>query len=215
MVSRWEPGELIVRREVLGLGPGFHPEPRPSWHELPWEAVPVFVVEDTAEHLVTYLPEGAEVGFADGDWPTPDGTHPWHPKTQWEGHGCLMVQRPGDPHAVWHFWSGPDRAFSCWYINLQADFVRTAVGYDTQDFELDIVVFPDGSYVVKDLDLLDARITEGRFTHGLVDWIRDVGAELTAELDAGRPWWDQDWAHWTPPESWKDARLPPDWWSAS
>lgn len=55
-----------------------------------------------------------------------------------------MVQRPGDPHAVWHFWTGPDREFTCWYINLQADFVRAAIGYDTQDFELDLVVFPDG-----------------------------------------------------------------------
>lgn len=35
-----------------------------------------------------------------------------------------------------------------------------------------------------------------------------VGTELTAELDAGRHWWDHRWAHWEPPASWKDARLP-------
>ena len=29
MAARWETGEVIVRREVLGLAPGFHPDPPP------------------------------------------------------------------------------------------------------------------------------------------------------------------------------------------
>lgn len=122
----------------------------------------MYVVEDTSGHLVTYLPEGAEIGFVDGDWPTPDGKHPWHAKT--------------------HF-----------------------IGYDTQDFELDIVVSPDGSYVVKDLEVLDDRVTEGRFTPELVTWIRDVGAQLGEQLDAGNQWWDPEWAAWVPPAGWRDA----------
>ena len=214
-MRRWREGELIVRREVLGLGPEVRPAPRPAWHGRPWQAVPVFVVEDTPDQLVTYLPERAEIGFAEGDWPTPDGMHPWHGKTHWEGHGCLMVQRPGDPHAVWHFWTGPDRDFAGWYINLQADFVRTAIGYDTQDLELDLVVSPDGSYVVKDLEVLDDRVAEGRFTSDLVTWIRELGAQLRGDLDARRHWWDPAWARWTPPAHWRDARLPPGWTSSS
>ena len=215
MRTHWEQGELIVRREILGLGPGPHPAPKPPWYDRAWEALPVYVVEDTVDQLVTYLPEGAEMGFVDGDWPTRDGKHPWSERTHWEGHGCLMVQRPGDTHTVWHFWTGPDREFACWYINLQADFVRTAIGYDTQDLELDLVVFPDGSHVVKDLEVLDDRVAEGRFTADLVDWIRTLGAELSGEIDAGRHWWDPNWAHWTPPGTWKDARLPAAWASAT
>ena len=211
MADRWGPGELIVRREVLGLGPHPSPEPRPRWHGSAWEAIPVYVVEDSAERLVTYVATGAEIGLVDGDWPTPDGRHPWHAKARWEGHGCLMVQRPGDPHAIWHFWTGPARDFACWYVNLQTDFVRTAIGYDTQDLELDLVVAPDGSYVVKDEEVLDDRVAEGRFTAELVDWIRALGAELRAELDAGRQWWDPSWVVWTPPDDWRDARLPPGW----
>jgi hypothetical protein len=207
----WGAGELIVRREVLGLGPDGHRASRPVWHGRPWEGVPVYVVEDTSDQLVTYLPEGAEIGFVEGDWPTPDGKHPWHPKTHWEGHGCLMVQRPGDPYAVWHFWTGPVRDFACWYVNLQADFVRTDIGYDTQDFELDIVVAPDGSYVVKDLEVLDDRVAEGRFTSGLVTWIRELGAQLGEQLDAGRHWWDPEWASWVPPADWRNAGLPANW----
>jgi hypothetical protein len=171
----------------------------------------VYVVDDSGDELVTYLPEAAEIGFVDGDWPTPDRRHPWWGKTHWEGHGCLMVQRQGDPYAVWHFWTGPDREFACWYVNLQADFVRTDIGYDTQDFELDFVVFPDGSHIVKDLELLEDRVTEGRFSSDLVDWIRDVGAQVSAELAAGRHWWDPSWADWSPPTGWRDTRLPAGW----
>lgn len=171
----------------------------------------MFVVEDTPEHLVTYIAEGAEMGFVDGPWPTPDGRHPWHHKVAWEGHGCLMVQRPGDPYAVWHFWDGPDRNFVCWYVNLQADFVRTAIGYDTQDFELDLVVFPDGSRVVKDLEVLDDRVAEGRYTAGLVDWIRELGDDLVERLGAGERFWDERWAQWEPPAEWRAPSLPAGW----
>ena len=69
---------------------------------------------------------------------------------------------------MWHFWDGPDRDFRCWYLNLQAPFRRTAIGYDTQDLELDIVVAPDGSFVLKDLEFMDQRVAEGRFTPELV-----------------------------------------------
>ena len=171
----------------------------------------MYVVEDVSDQLVTFIPAGAEIGFVEGEWPTPDGRHPWHGKTHWEGHGCLMVQRPGDPYAIWHFWTGPDRDFACWYINLQADFVRTAIGYDTQDFELDFVVSPDGSHAIKDLEVLDDRVAEGRFTGDLVAWIRDLGAQLSEELEAGRHWWDPSWAQWAPPVDWQDVGLPAGW----
>jgi predicted RNA-binding protein associated with RNAse of E/G family len=95
-----------------------------------------------------------------------------------------MVQRPGDHHAVWHFWTGPDREFACWYVNLQTAFVRTSVGYDTQDLELDIVVTPDGTWTLKDLDVLDDRVAEGRFSPELARWIVSLGEQLAAELDA-------------------------------
>jgi hypothetical protein len=214
VTSRWEPGEVVVRREVLGHAPGFHPPQRPDWYGRPWLGVPVHVVADTGDQLVTYIGEGAEIACVEGDWPTPDGLHPWHHKSRWQGHGCLMVQRPGDHHAVWHFWDGPDREFRCWYVNLQVDALRTPIGYDTQDLELDFLVFPDGGWEVKDLELLDDRVAEGRFTSGLVGWIRDLGERLAGDLDAGRHWWSHEWAEWSPPADWRDADLPAGWASA-
>jgi len=212
MNGRWHYGDILVRREVLGLAPagGDDEELRP-WQGRPWSAIPVHVVEDTAEALVTYIAPGAEFGFFPGKWPTPDGRHPWSGRLAWTGHGCLMVQRPGDHHAVWHFWAGPEREFSCWYINLQTAFVRTGLGYDTQDLELDIVVFPDGHWILKDADVLVDRISEQRFTLTLVDWIESLGGELTSRLQAGERWWDDGWAHWTPDASWHNTALPSGW----
>jgi hypothetical protein len=211
VIFPWAIGDVIVRREVLGLGPVPPPSPLPEWHGRPWAGIPVHVVRDTADELVTYIAPGAELGFVDGAWPTADGRHPWHGRGRWEGPVTLMVQRAGEPHAVWHFWTGATREFLCWYVNLQAPFQRSTVGYDTQDFELDIVVFPDGSWTLKDLEVLDDRVAEGRFTSTLVDWIRSVGTELASELDAGRRWWDPAWAKWVPDEAWRDAGLPAAW----
>lgn len=201
----------MVRREVLGLAPIPQVEPAQVWQGRPWIAVPVHMVEDTDDALVTYLPSGAQFGFLDGSWPTPDGRHPWSSRQRWVGHGCLMVQRPGEHYAVWHFWSGPDREFSHWYINLQTAFERTKFGYDTQDLELDIVVSPDGSWIFKDDDVLADRIREGRYSEPFVEWIESIGASLGAELTAGRRLWDRDWTTWEPSASWVNTDLPAAW----
>jgi len=202
---------VVVRREVLGLWPVPTPDEPAVWWGEPWMAVPVRVIEDSADRLVTYVASGAPFGFRDGPWPTPDGRHPWHERAAWGGHECLMIQRPGDDHAVWHFWTGENRTFSCWYINLQTAFVPTPIGFDTMDLELDLVVFPTGDYVVKDLDVLPERVAEGRLTQTVVDHAMALGERLTAELDAGRWWWDTAWAEWRPDPSEAVPALRPDW----
>lgn len=176
-----------------------------------WLGWPVHVVEDTPEQLITYTAPGAEFGFVDGEWPTEDGRNPWFGRTHWQGLGCLMLQRTGEHHAVWHFWGGEDRSFVGWYLNLQTAIVRHRLGYDTWDLELDIVVYPDGRWQLKDEDLLEQRIDEGRFSSQLVHWVRSYGEELTARLDREGPWWDLSWTAWQQPDSWRDARLPAAW----
>ena len=212
MTGRWAYGDLIVRREVLGLTPRVPSvEPRPEWTGKAWMAVPVFVVEDSDDALVTYIAPDAEFGFPVGVWPTPDGLHPWSGRRTWSGHGALMVQRPGAHLSVWHFGTGTDRRFACWYINLQTAFVRTALGYDTQDLELDIVVQPDGTWALKDLELLDDRVAEGRFSPQLARWVESLGQQLTTELDDRCHWWDHRWATWQPNEDWHAPSLPSGW----
>lgn len=207
VTGSWSHGDIVARREQLGLQPTDVAQQTPNVGV--WLETPVFVVEDTPEQLVSFIAEGARFRFPKGPWPTANGKHPWSGRDAWFGHGCLMVQRPEDHYAVWHFWDGPDRNFVCWYLNLQTAFVRSSEGYATQDLELDILVFPDGSHVVKDDELLEDRVAEGRYTAELVDWIRDYGRQLTDRIESDGPWWDRSWAQWTPPPQWVDTELPP------
>ena len=195
----WRPGEQIVRREVL--------------RGRPWLGAVVLAVADEPDLLASYLPEGTPFGFPDGSWPTPNGRHPWHGRSCWEGHGVLMLQRPGDHYAVWHFWAGPEREFAGWYLNLQEPFRRTAAGYDTQDLELDVWIPADdnGSWSFKDDDLLETRMTEGRFTAAEIEEIRDEGSRVGAMLDAGERWWDAEWSRWSPQGDWTAKPLPEGW----
>jgi hypothetical protein len=214
-LPRWTHGDVVVRRELIGLGFEATDEDDPvdatASGAAVWFGYPVFVVADTDDELVTYVAPGNEFGFVDDRWPATERVHPWRDRPAWSGHGCLMVQRPGEPYAIWHFWQGEDRAFLCWYVNFQAPFRRTAAGYDTQDFELDIVVLPDGSWTLKDLELMPARVDERHLTQDVADRVVRLGEELAAELDAGRHRWDDRWAAWTPPPAWHDAALPPGW----
>lgn len=194
--AQWSGGDVIVRSEVLGLQPAEVTVTTVASGV--WLEAPVVVVDDSPEQLVTCMAPGAAFTFPDGEWPTPDGRHPWHGRVGWQGHGCLMVQRPGDHYAVWHFWDGPDREFVCWYLNLQTAFVRNERGFGTQDLELDLVVFPDGSHIVKDEEVLDDRVAEGRYSPELVEWIRQYGQTLVQRLEAEGPWWDTSWATWEP-----------------
>jgi hypothetical protein len=191
----WHEGEIILRREVL------HDER--SWAE--W---PVIVVRDEPELLATYTATGTPFRFPAGTWPTPDGLHPQHGKDSWQGHGVLMLQRPGEAHAVWVFWRGTNRDFWGWYVNLQEPFRRMPFGYDTQDLELDIWVPAEGPWKWKDDELLEQRVKEGRYTAKQIAATREEGRRVAAELDAGRHWWDDGWATWEPDPAWPTPTFP-------
>jgi len=183
----WSPGDVVLRREVRNSG----------WA---WLELPVVVVRDDDELLATYVASGTPFTFPPG----PE-THPWSGRSAWQGHGVLMLQRPGDAYAVWVFWHGPDREFRSWYLNLQEPFRRRADGYDTQDLELDLIVHTDGRVERKDEELLDLRVREGRFTQDQVREIRAGAERIEAELATRGHWWDAWWAVWEPDPAW-DAR---------
>lgn len=177
----------------------------------PWLGWMVNVVEDTPEQLVTYSPEGSRFHFCEGDWPTPDGLHPWHAYGAWTGHGALMLQRPGDPYAVWHFWGGQDREFQGWYVNLETPFSRTEIGFDTEDLELDIMIKPDGNWDFKDVDKLWESHGRGRYTRQEVERILALGNEIGAMIDSGDWWWDRSWTEWQPDPGWGVPEMPDGW----
>jgi hypothetical protein len=187
-------GEPILRREV------WRGEPKVGWAGI--------VVEDGPELLALYMPGGSPLAYADDFFGEP---HPWSGRDRWEGHGVLQLHRPGEMHAVWVFWHGPEREFRGWYVNLQEPFRRTARGFDTQDLELDIVVDRDGGWRFKDDALLEHWIERGRWREEEVSAIRREGAAIAAELESDRRWWGDEWAAWEPDPAWEIPELPDDW----
>ncbi|MEM7095618.1 MAG: DUF402 domain-containing protein [Actinomycetota bacterium] len=200
--ERWDAGQIITRREILTIDPTETMDPSLPWFGDCWLEFPVRVVRDDPDELVLYAPTGTPFTFPDGTWPIAGGDHPWLGRKAWEGHGCLMVHRPGDHYAVWHFWDGQERTFSCWYINLQAAYRRSGKTFETSDLELDFVVAPDGTWTVKDWDDVDVRVAEGRFSAELGEWTHDQGRCIMSRLEAEGPWWDPSWADWSPPPGW-------------
>lgn len=190
----WRPGDAIVRREV--------------WHGRPIGAWGGYVVQDTDEEIVLFMPEGAPLAFTKDFFGAP---HPWSWRDRWLGHGIVQLHRPGEMHSVWVFWKGPTRELSAWYVNLEEPWRRSPLGFDTQDLELDIVIERGGSWSFKDDELLDQWRERGRWTREEVAEIRAEGARLGAELDAGRRWWREDWASWEPDPGWTVPVLPEDW----
>lgn len=193
----WSPGDVVAFRHLCG--------------ERCWMGMPVYVVSDTPELVVTYLPGGAAFRYVPGDWPTPTGHHPWHPAESWSGEGMLMLQRPGDPYGVWVFWRGEDRELVAWYLNIH-EWSRVPDGFAIRDLELDVVARADGSVVLKDADLVDARVAEGRMTEADAAHARAVAADLLAKLERGDRWWSQEWASWAPPDDWGVPPPLPDGW---
>jgi len=190
----WQPGEPIVRREV--------------WRGEAYGAWGGIVVQDDDDVLALYMPEGSPLTFRADFFGAP---HPWSGKDAWQGHGVLQLQQPGEAHAVWVFWDGPDRELGAWYVNIQEPFRRTPIGVDTQDLELDIVIRPDRTWTLKDDERLEPWVERGRYTQAEVAGIRAEGARVIAELEAGRRWWSDDWATWRPDPRWPTPELPRGW----
>lgn len=186
---------MIARREV--------------WRGLAYAAIPVVVVRDEPELLAVYVPEGAPFGFHDEDWPP--GPHPWRQYGSWRGHGMLALHRPGAAHAVHVFWTGPARRFRRWYVNLQAPYRRTEIGFDTLDHVLDLWSTDGRTWHWKDDEALERRAAEGYFTEAEAAAIRAEARRFEDEVCEEGPWWDLTWADWRPDPAWRVPELPAGW----
>lgn len=197
LVTRRSFGETLVRREVL--------------HGHLWIGFCTYVVEDTADLLAVYLTEGSTLAYP--RWPFAQWQHPWRTAGHqtWRGHGKLMLHRPGDAYSVDVFWQGSNREFAGWYINLQDPIRRYERCFDTLDHELDYWLSASGSWSVKDDELFEQRVQEGRYSEEQAASIRAAGAQVADMLSTHSHWWDESWARWTPPSDWQALDLPADW----
>lgn len=159
----------IARREVL--------------HGTVWLSMPVTVVNDDGEVLVVRVDPGAPMTFPEH----PFGPHPWSRQKEWGDATVLQIHREGDWYAVWRIFDGvQDRG---WYVNFEAPLSRGDASFDTEDYGLDMVVQPDGSWIWKDVDDPDLQVEEGRTTPALRQELTRQAEAFAVSLDAGQRWW--------------------------
>lgn len=191
----WQPGEVIVRREV--------------WRGKPRMALPVFVVRDEPDLLVTYIAESAPFGFPEQD---PTGRpHPYSNRGGWQGNGVLCLHRSDDAYAVMVFWKGEHRDFWGWYINFQDPYRRTPIGFDTHDREVDLWSEDGVTWHRKDFERLQLRVVKGTYTPEEAAEVLADAQRVEAELLAGKRWWDDSWTRWAPSDDWPQPTLPEGW----
>jgi len=204
---QWQPGDIVVLRYRRN-NPGDVIEP-------------VRVVHDGDDYIALYLAVGTPIkgqatrdgkrltreisfierermigGFADWTWTT---------------NHVLMLHQPGRMSTVMLFWRDPDWELRNWYGNIQAPLKRTAIGFDTADYLLDVWIDPDLSWSWKDEDEWELAREHGLIDPDMLDEVRREGERIIAEVEA-RTWpFNAGFESWRPDPAWTVPALPDGW----
>ncbi|MFD1147501.1 DUF402 domain-containing protein [Saccharothrix hoggarensis] len=211
----FEPGATAVRRDVL--------------RGKVWSAHAVRVLADSPDALVACCRPGAEC-LAPTTWiewllTGDDGVRKralpnlaagrWRlDRWIWRDTVQLLWNPPGTWFSVHAFYDASDEhRLSRWYVNFQRPLRRTALGFDTFDLLLDLVVAPDLSgWSWKD----EGEYAQGRRLgvvgeddHRAVERARDQAVAMIENRDGPfAP--DAGWAGWRSDPSWPATALPAD-----
>jgi predicted RNA-binding protein associated with RNAse of E/G family len=197
-VRRFEPGATIALRQ--------------TWGGRVWAARPATVVEDAPEQTMLFAPIGIR-------WMAPfhDGKRLKVPQAEFE----IVPQRYDEAHVLSFSW--PDTWYAVllflrkdwqpwsWYVNLEEPLRRTAIGFDTLDHELDVIVELDGSWRWKDEDDLAESIRRGVIHAEDESRLRADGERAVRRILDREPPFDRDWTTWRPDPSWQVPILPEGW----
>lgn len=188
-----------------------------------WTATPFRVVEDAGDVLALALWPGvrrlapahqaallsarrdevvrdvALPGLAAGVWELAMWT--------WTTHTKLSLLLPGTYFSVdLYFRDGSD--LLRWYVNFERPFQRTAIGIDTFDLLLDLVIDPDGSYAWKD----GGEYAQGRRLGIVSDdehrHVEQAREQVVALLDQRAGPFDERWTAWRRDPAWPPPTLP-------
>ena len=146
---------------------------------------------------------GGEVGWgrSEASW-----------KANWRRE-VLRLMFPERNHSVWLFWSRGDgeRRFAGYYVNFEEPFRRTAIGFDTNDHMLDIVVSPELEWHWKDKEAFEERVRSGTYTAALADLVWKESVRVIAAIEGGLPPFSDGWERWRPDRLWVAPALPDHW----
>ncbi len=167
---------------------------------------PARVVADTDALVALWIPPDAEYRA----WHRPPGEPRRLVPARWRRE-TLRLMFPGAAHSVWCSWESPGRRFRMYYVNFEEPFRRTAIGFDTNDHALDIVVWPDFRWEWKDFDEFEALAASGVFTPDFARAVRAEADGVLAAIERRAAPFDGGWVGWRPPAEWTVPELPAGW----
>lgn len=183
--------------------------------------VPMRVVRDDAELTMLYTAAGSAIRkrvHADGSSIPRD--LPYRERAAldmvlgegiWAPFHTLSIVPAGAAYDVRYVWHQDDWSFGGWYVNLQAPFRRVALGFDSDDWLLDLTVAPDGSWEWKDSDELDDAVAVGVVTEAFARSVRAVGESVIPNIEAGVWPFDGSLIDWRPDPAWTIPAMPENW----
>lgn len=141
-----------------------------------------------------------------GDW---DGSYN---ETGWFGATVVRVHARNQSWSVWR-WHDGDLWQPDWYINLESPWKRTSIGFDTQDWTLDLVAretVAGWTVKYKDADELAFLESAGHWSAAQASQIRAAGLEARRVAN-DRSWpFDVEWDAWFPQDG-SPMALPSGW----
>ena len=133
---------------------------------------------------------------------------------RWFGATVVRVHPKGAAWSVWR-WHDGTQWLPDWYVNLELPWVRTSIGFDRQDWTLDVIAAPDGagrwSVRYKDEDELAFYTDEGLVTETDRTMIERTGEDATAAVHTGSFPFETDWSRWVPDPKWSAPQMPAGW----
>ncbi|MBI4305995.1 MAG: YgaC family protein, partial [Chloroflexi bacterium] len=123
----------------------------------------------------------------------------------------LRLMYPGRAYSIWLLWDKNPRRLLCWYVNLEDAFRRSAIGFDTSDHELDVVIRPDLTWYLKDEDELDAMVEAGLFPEERRAEVHEMAKRTIRLVENRKPPFCDGWDRWAPDPRWPLPELPPNW----
>ena len=174
------------------------------------------VVQDAPELVALWLPLGTPTikpqlvshspglprKWSEGEWYLANST--------WSSAELLILARPEERWATWVRWSA-NREFQGWAVNLQSELLRTRLGFDSQDHQLDIIVNPFRRWRWKDEDELDLAVELGRMSREHARTVRSEANRAVRRIEENDSPFSDGWERWVPDAGWSIPQLVSNW----
>ena len=210
MTHFWQPGDAVALRGI--------------YNQRVWYLQSAIVVRDQPDEVALAMLPGAEcmapIGYINGKhgpngkwdrWGDYLNDHWIMDRYNWHTNRLLILLQPERYYATIYFWHNDTDEFLCFYTNFQLPFRRSALGFDTFDLELDIVVEPDYEWHWKDEDDYHRGIERGIFPQ---EWVREIDTakqEVLEKIEERLYPYDGSWLDWRPDPAWTPPTLSANW----